>query len=374
MVAPFIPTEKRIRRHGVWINPIFGNPSTTVPYDYLRIGANQKPPYVDTALYVHIGRALSGGPVDASSWAISPGSSEDVVIATNEARARFVGKLGDSSSFGATLTTELRSSWNTVSGGITRALLAANAVRRGRLSEAAKILRVNPPVETSRTVVRRYRRRNGTYYKKQVTRRYITLPDGRSALKRAGSEWLWYSYGVKPLCQDIYNGMDVLTREPPSTKVTGSGYSASNLNVGGFYETRYVFKAGVRIQAHVRVDNPNLWLANQLGLINPVQMFVEGVRLSFVVDWFSNLSQVIMQMTDFAGLKIERPCTTTVGVGQIYERHPDYNVRMDKERKEIYRRIEIPSAKLRFAYERFHWQRGLNAISLLVQGLKSAKT
>jgi hypothetical protein len=248
--------------------------------------------------------------------------------------------------------------------------LAANAVRRGRLPEAAKILGFHPPVKVVNKSYRRKRRKDGTYSKRTLPVEVWVMPDGKRVVKSLGNKWLWYSYGVKPLCQDIYNGMDVLTRPTPDMRISVSGTAGESQNVGGFYETRYVFKSSVRIAASVRVDNPNLWLANKLGLINPVQMFIEGVRLSFVVDWFSNLSQIVNQMTDFAGLLITRPVTTSKHEVKVFERHPDYNVRMDKERIILKRELFIPEARLRFAYERFNWQRGLNAISLLVQHLK----
>lgn len=56
--------------------------------------------------------------------------------------------------------------------------------------------------------------------------------------------------------------------------------------------------------AEVAVSNPNLWLANQLGLINPGTIALELVPFSFVFGWFVNLEQVISSMTDLYGLTL----------------------------------------------------------------------
>jgi hypothetical protein len=61
----------------------------------------------------------------------------------------------------------------------------------------------------------------------------------------------------------------------------------------------------------VRVDNPNLHLAQQLGFINPLSVAWELVPFSFVVDWFGNVGQVLASFSDFAGLSQVNPRTTT---------------------------------------------------------------
>lgn len=374
MVAPITPTTRQYNLRKARLHPYWGTWSTHVYLAYLRTGYNQKFPYnVDTSLYVDIGETLSDFGT-AEAWNQSPETGVAADGAANQARARFVGKLGDSSSFGATLTTELRSSWRTVSGGITSCLLAARAVNKLQFDQAAKILGFYPPTEVVMRAYASKKRKKGRYTKRLYKRVYWKMPDGKRVAKSAGNRWLWYSYGVKPLISDIYNGMDVLTRPTPSTKVKGTGSHSWDSGVGGdFYQTHRIFKSSVRCSAHVRVKNSNLWLANQLGLINPVQFFIEGIKLSFVIDWFSNLSQVVMQMTDFVGLEITRPMTTSKHVLDYLQFHPDYSMRMDS-RRTILRRVQtLPTAKLTFAYERFQWQRGLNAISLLLGVLKNRR-
>lgn len=365
MVNP-VPKVTQYYRKRFSVN-LHGQPYEQTYRAFLRNGYVQKPPYVDTSVRTDIGEALDGFS-DASSWNVEADASDAATQATNNARAKFVSKLGDASSFGATLTAELKSTWGTVVSSIVTALTAARQVSRGDLIAASHTLGFRPPVVRERVTTRRRRRRGGKYSKTYQIREYWVMPDGRRVLKNLGNRWLWYSYGVKPLVQDIYNGMDVLTREHPrGTKVSGHGSGTYRYgNPYDWYKNQYTWQSSVRITAYVSVNNPNLWLANQLGLINPVQMFNEGIRLSFVVDWFSNLSQIINQMTDFVGLDIARPVTSSKHVVNHTAFHPDYNVVFVKRRTLFTRVLAIPNAKLRFAYERFEWQRGANAISLLL--------
>ena len=342
-------------------------------------GYRQKPPYdVDTQLDSRTYRLVNGdGEAGSWSWSDDSDLGGALTAAMNRAQARFVGKLGDSSSFGATVTAERKETWQTVVMLITRVGTAARQVSRLDFLGAARTLGL-PFRERTVTKVR-YRRGGDTVYyangkPRRRGRRYVSrqrqMDWGQGwYLKTAANGWLLWSYGVKPLIQDIYNGMDVLQRPMPESRVRGSGSARTveSNDSGGTYWVRYTyeFEASVRCSADVRVNNPNLWLCNQLGLINPVQWINEAIPFSFVIDWFSNLSQVISQMTDYSGLEISHPLTTrlcTCRETMSAYRSAGYT----KEAKIFRRVIGVPRAKLQFAYERFEWQRGLNAISLLI--------
>lgn len=344
-------------------------------------GYRQKPPYnVDTPVDTYLYELLEGTWYDADSWYWDDNSDLGgaLTAATNKARAKFVSKLGDSSSFGATMTAERKETWATVVTLITRAGLAAKQVSRMDLLGAARTLGLPYRERT----VKKYHYRKGGDTIRYVNgkpirrgRRFVTRQRQMSwdrgwHYKTAASGWLMWSYGVKPLMSDIYNGMDVLQRPMPESRVRGSGRATAKelMSWGGPYWGRYqyLFSVSVRCSADVRVNNPNLWLCNQLGLINPVQWLNEAIPFSFVIDWFSNLSQVISQMTDFVGLEITQPLTTRVAkCRETYTNYdPEYN--FVKEATIFRRVLSIPTAKLQFAYERFEWQRGLNAISLLI--------
>lgn len=358
MVAPFKPYSKNITIKAMYWQ---SNNRRWVAYNAYSIvssGTSQVPPYVNTAYVCHLYLTLkSVNGEDVKAWAVSPGSYGTRVEATNAARARFVGSIGEASQIGSTLTTELKQSYGTVVGGALNLLLSAKAVKAGKLVKAAEILGIAPPQVRRTKVLRTKRGKRIT-----VTKTVLRLPSGREIVKDVGSKWLWWSYGIKPLVTDMYNAMDVLQRPLPWTRVHGSGISHYEFKANTF--DFYRLECKVKVAANVRVVNPNLFLANQLGLTNPVQWLNEGIPFSFVIDWFSNLSQVISQMTDFVGLEIADPVTAEHSSVQLNSSTGDSKIR------HLYSRsLTMPTAKLRFAYERFQWQRGANAISLLVQFL-----
>lgn len=359
MVAPLVYYERNVKRMSFINVPNVGMVEN-IDRDITRKGYKQKAPFNLDTTYSYVENQTLGG--WSHQWPGQSVSKEMQVAATNCAKAKFVAQLGDQSQLGSTLTSELKATWGTVTSGVTKALGAANAVRRGNLVKASQILGANPP--SIRTVVKRRVKKNGrvTRSRKQV----MVMPDGRLLSQTSANYWLWYSYAIKPLVSDIHNAMDILTRPAPY-HVIEAFCSAASARSEAFRSTKYTMKSSVSIKAHVRAANPNLWLANQLGLINPVQWINEGIPFSFVVDWFSNLSQIINQMTEFAGLEIAKPITTSKHVGTRTATYPEYKY-LTCVTRTIYfdRSLSIPSAKFRVAYERFNWQRGANAISLLV--------
>lgn len=131
--------------------------------------------------------------------------------------------------------------------------------------------------------------------------------------KAFANTFLEFHFGWVPLCQDIYNSVAVL-QEP---------IKGCSLKVGAKQPYLFTYKAGnysqnkkwdgiicVRHQVEIAVDNPNLWLANQLGFLNPASAALDLVPFSFVLGWFVNLQQVLDSYTDFLGLRLVNPQST----------------------------------------------------------------
>lgn len=310
------------------------------------------------------------------------------VQVTNKAYARLVSKLGDGSAFGATLTAEREKTHAMLVLMATKGLTAARQINRFDFIGAAKTLGLPPvrertvkvPIGRSRLAGTRKRGRR-VFRRKQV----FDLPTGRTVLKTAANGWLLWSYGIKPLASDVYNGVDILQRPVPSSVISGSARGeakpyrtlvrASWLPPGAREYVLYTdlttrtFSMRTRYQAEVSVSNPNLWLANQMGLVNPALWVLEGIPFSFVYDWFSNLSQVVSAMTDFVGLAIRDPFASTKWeVTQKFTTTKEAATRnYSTARKNFTRTLGMPTPPtLVHKYERFEVQRGLNALSLLI--------
>lgn len=60
----------------------------------------------------------------------------------------------------------------------------------------------------------------------------------------------------------------------------------------------------VTLSAKVQISNPNLWLMERAGLLNPGSVAWDLVPWSFVVNMFVNTGQLVNSLTDFAGLTL----------------------------------------------------------------------
>lgn len=357
----------------------------------------QKPPYslcLEFDARVAITKQLYGQtsqpanqswPLDSANGQV-PGNI--LVAARNRSYNKLVSKLGDASSLGATLTAERRETWGMLVTLITRALSAARNIKKLNFSAAARDLGL-PYRE--RTRVRKYqvvlrKKKDGSHVKRivRIKETYFDWGTGRMRLKTLANGWLMYSYGIKPFMGDMYNCMDVLQMPFPYSRIYGANtQSSTRLDV---YKPPSSFpgsllrdlKVSVRQSIEVRVQNPNLWLANRMGLVNPLQWLNEAIPFSFVVDWFSNLSDVIASLTDFVGLETQKPCTNlkAVFIEDLVGSNP-YNPPTDRNWRSVRTTIYTSRVRaiyppvLKFQYERFQWQRGLNAISLLIGFLRS---
>lgn len=240
-------------------------------------------------------------------------------------------------------------------------------LRRGNVVRAAQELQVAVP----RTL-------------KNVSRRRV--------LKKFGDTWLEFHFGWEPLVKDIYNACDLIQKPIAGGQVTVRGRTqqigASFQNAGGCSDSKKSFRSGsfsgrVRGKAGMSfaISNPNLYLANRLGLVNPAAVAWELVPYSFVVDWFVNCSQVIGEFSDFIGVKVENAWygTTCKAIGSYYDagyiycdtKQPYAMYFYQKEGLYSYRYLGLPSVKLGIKpFKRLSTVRAATAISLLLQHLK----
>lgn len=134
-------------------------------------------------------------------------------------------------------------------------------------------------------------------------------------------------------------------------------------------------------QAEIKVTNPNLYLANRLGLTNPASVVWELIPFSFVVDWFVNVSDFLNQFSEFHGVALVNPFnsikTTTFCSGSRNQWYPVPGVtlysafQVQSRRVTFKRQLGIPAVTLKIrAPKPLSVTRGITAISLLLQRLK----
>jgi len=170
------------------------------------------------------------------------------------------------------------------------------------------------------------------------TLRMKFVPRGASPRKIFANNWLEFHFGWEPLIKDIYSTVDLLQQPLKTVTVRASktipqgevllaadqDYNVPPDGSGGAYFIRFrrrmAYATITASGCQVSVTNPNLHLADQMGLVNPLSVAWEVVPFSFVVDWFANVGQVVGSMTDFLGLTIKNGWTTRMAKMYSYQR------------------------------------------------------
>lgn len=275
------------------------------------------------------------------------------VHAQNQAYDKLQNAIGDKATW-ANNVIELSESVSTVEKRGTQLLKFANALRKGRFGDAAKALDVKPPKSAA----------------------------GMKKLKHFGDQFLEYHLGWEPAIQDVGAALNTMQKPLGGHKVHGQShykwqYHYRDGDANDYYKEDIDIDVTVKYSMNVTVDNPNLFLANQMGVVNPLSVAWEAVPYSFVVDWFSNVGQCLSAMTDGVGISTKNAYTTSFQTGSrstATGNHfwaPGSTAHSDTG-KSIYltRALGIPGPTLEIKpFKGFSPVRAATAISLLLQKL-----
>lgn len=220
-------------------------------------------------------------------------------------------------------------------------------------------------------------------------RRWKTRKKSKRKVQAPSDAWLEYWLGWAPAIGDIYNALDILQREFPTDHVsttvayrreweTNSGTSPSS----SFYYKRCGIGTGsLGCYADVKVTNYNLFLLDQMGLINPALTAFQIIPLSFILNWFINVEQVLSALTDFAGLSLTKTGTAnreTRAVRQVGTRRVINSVGgytyfpLSGGTNGVTLRRDpgsIPAPKLALKFDRLALTQAATSVSLLVNAL-----
>lgn len=163
--------------------------------------------------------------------------------------------------------------------------------------------------------------------------RMSAIPKGVSVKKSFADNYLEFHFGWAPAIADIYSSIDVLQNpikgssvrvkvqepekrydlEPPLLGSNPSAWYPNDI----FWKSYRFWRLNktLRMGVEVAVDNPNLWLANQLGLVNPAVFLYEKFPFSFLADWLFNVEQFLSSGTDFYGLTLRNAWTSKCVAG-----------------------------------------------------------
>jgi len=244
-------------------------------------------------------------------------SSGTTLVSTRlyaKAYQRLVGKLDTDDVMRSALGTTLAESGEAVKLMVQRLVSlrkAYQALRRGKFGDFLRALNIRPqPKHKSRW----------------------SRPKDASAL------WLEYWFGWAPLVSDIQTTIDVLESKDLEDKVyrivgrvrgEWTGYE-SNTHSSAYYHREYSnlsFEHRLRLQVDYTISNPNMYLANRLGLVNPAAVLWEIVPFSFVVDWFVKVGDWLENYTSWVGLNITDSWATYSIRGKLHYTGINYDAK-----------------------------------------------
>lgn len=136
----------------------------------------------------------------------------------------------------------------------------------------------------------------------------------------------------------------------------------------------YSGTARVTLSASCLVSNPNLALANRLGVINPAVVAWDLVPWSFVVNMFVNVNELLSSLTDEVGYDVtDRTRTDTVRTltevlisrAAVYKETPSYGSILRKRKTR--QAVSAFAPSLTVKVPDFSWETALIAGSLLIQ-------
>lgn len=218
------------------------------------------------------------------------------------------------------------------------------------------------------------------------------VPSKVSNRKAVSQNFLEFEYGVKPVVSDLKESLDIITGDPFERAVRGraSEYirKLQVVNYSAGSNPKQILTQRIRTEgvitvtcrATMRVLNPNAYLANQLGLIDPALPW-KLIPFSFIVDWFVNVEQVISSVTDWYGVQLLNPHVTDFVTGTYHDYFSNTLeylngtssgsvTVLDKESVTMDRVMGLPSpAIIVKPFKGFSIQRGAQAIALVLSVL-----
>lgn len=212
---------------------------------------------------------------------------------------------------------------------------------------------------------------------------------GRKRGKPLADAFLEAHFGWQPLVGDIGSAVEILQSGVPPTRVTAqhkrrrAGSTRQQVSADWYNQLDQSDTGVWKIGADVVVTNPNLWLANQLGFVNPALVAWDVVPFSFVLNWFVTVEEFLSGFTDLWGLALANAYITSLWSSddRIVEMQKnwgsppkvdytpirDYNFKRVQEVR-LPGSIPGPSLLIRQPW-RLSPTRGLTAVSLLIQQL-----
>lgn len=192
-------------------------------------------------------------------------------------------------------------------------------------------------------------------------------------------------FGVLPLLNDVHGALMTVCQEgvPPlwlSGRAKGRILSSTQQNSNPEIRQTWDGRMTVTVNAKVVVENPNVWLLNRLGLLNPAAVLWDAIPWSFVVNMFVNTNQIINSISDTVGLDVTGRNTTRsyAVIRESVVASPTFasanktggafsNVFIKSRSRSV---GSFPPVTVEFKIPNLNWELAIIAASLVVQKIK----
>lgn len=123
-------------------------------------------------------------------------------------------------------------------------------------------------------------------------------PEAKDVVRSPSGLWLQYWFEIVPTVHDIHSLMSVMSKDFPPLIVQGN---ASHTEERSYYGTDYTVNMWhsdswtyiCKMQAELRMRNPNLILASRFGFTQPLSVAYELVPFSWALDYFVNVGEML---------------------------------------------------------------------------------
>lgn len=206
----------------------------------------------------------------------------------------------------------------------------------------------------------------------------------RKAIGDRASDFLEAEFGWAPVLSDIRAGIGALAREPKPGWTHASSRAriyVEEVNIGPEYAYDAIKQIDGEIRctvaARVSYENPNVHLANRLGLLALPGVAWDLVPWSFLVNMITNMGQIVNSITDFIGVTMDNGSTTDTSTatrtdflfaGRAPGQYPTSGwARSTVHEKLKYRGLGLPSPTFQMRVPEMNLELGGILISLILQ-------
>lgn len=152
----------------------------------------------------------------------------------------------------------------------------------------------------------------------------------RNTANEVSGLWLEYWFGWAPSVMDVTAACVQLSEPLPPVDSVSAGTSSvlsRKTEVGGYGSYWDVQARGkVNVGGTFILTNPNLFLANQLGLVNVPLTLYEVFPFSFLADWVFDIGTYLGSFSDLVGVEVERPYWNMLMVQRFRYYHNYFDV------------------------------------------------